>query len=236
MSLQAVVFDKNDLVAAPWIRGLDFGDVPVSDDNLEAGDAWLATEDAFLIVERKTLNDLLQSIRDGRLFSQAAKMVKVSSWCYEVVTELPVVRSGFVFAGGRMTSWKWSSLQGALLTLQDVGVQTVWWPEGNRGYKDALMFLANRDRTGVKAKPPRREVVMESQAEHLLCALPGISDGRAGNLLEHCSNAAFALQFLTGNGGGSVPGIGPGTKSAVRQALGLDEDVVLSVVSREEAA
>ena len=76
---------------------------------------------------------------------------------------------------------------------------------------------------------------MQSRAEAILCGLPGISDGRAGTLLEHCSSAAWALDFLTGNGGGSVPGVGPGTKEAVRQALGLADDLRLAVIDREES-
>jgi len=92
VSLEAVVLDTNDVSAAPWLLKLDWG-CPVSQAPLHVGDTWAATEDATLVVERKTLSDLLQSIRDGRLFTQAAKMVSQSAWSYEVVTEMPVVRS-----------------------------------------------------------------------------------------------------------------------------------------------
>lgn len=231
MTLKAVVLDSRE---PQWVQELDLG-VPSSVTTLPIGDAWLAAEDTTLVVERKTLADLLASIQDNRLFTQAAAMVQQSAWSYEVVTELPVIRSGCVWAGGKLTNWKWSSVQGALMTLQDIGVQVVWWPNSHQGYADALKFLADRDRQPVKVHPQKREVVMQSQAEAILCGLPGISDGRAGTLLEHCGTAAFALDFLTGNGGGSVPGIGPGTKSAVRQALGLPDDLRLAVIDRQEA-
>ena len=231
MTLKAVVLDSRE---PQWVQELDYG-VSKSVAALPIGDAWLATEDTSLVVERKTLTDLLASIRDNRLFTQAAAMVSQSVWSYEVVTELPVIRSGCVWAGGKLTAWKWSSVQGALMTLQDIGVQVVFWEKGHQGYADALKFLADRDRGPVKVHLQKRDVVMQSRAEAILCGLPGISDGRAGTLLEHCSSAAWALDFLTGNGGGSVPGVGPGTKEAVRQALGLADDLRLAVIDREES-
>ena len=96
MTLKAVILDSREPV---WVQELNFG-VPKSITALPSGDAWLATEDTTLVCERKTLADLLASIRDGRLFTQAAAMVQQSVWSYEVVTELPVIRSGCVWAGG----------------------------------------------------------------------------------------------------------------------------------------
>jgi len=229
MTLKAVVLDSREPV---WVQELNFG-VPKSITALPIGDCWLATEDTTLVVERKTLADLLASIRDGRLFTQAAKMVSQSVWSYEVVTEMPVVRSGKVWINGELSKWLWTSVQGAILTLQDIGVETVYWPSSGQGYADALKFLADRDRGPVKVHPQRREVVMQSAGESILCSLPGISDGRAGTLLEHCATTAWALDFLTGNGGGSVPGVGPGTKQAVRRALGLADGLRLAVISKE---
>jgi len=214
------------------IKALNCG-VPTMVQALPCGDAWLATDTETLVIERKTLSDLLASIRDGRLFDQAARMGAQSKWSYEVITALPVVRSGMVCLDGKLTEWKWSSVQGALLTIEEMGIEVVWW---QGGYVECLKWLASRDRDTVHVKPQKRDVIMQSPAETILCSLPGISDGRAGALLEHCGTAAFALQFLTGNGGGPVPGIGPGTKTAVRNALGLADDLVLTVVSKEEAA
>jgi len=229
MTLKAVILASTEPQS---IKALDYG-VPMLVQPLKCGDCWLSTGTQTLVIERKTLSDLLASIRDGRLFDQAARMVSQSKWSYEVITELPVVRSGLVFINGKLSDWKWASVQGALLTIQEMGVEVVWWPDG---YVKCLEWLAGRDRDTVHVKPQKRDVVMESPAETILCSLPGISDGRAGALLEHCGTAAFALQFLTGNGGGTIPSIGPGTKTAVRSALGLADDLVLTVVGKEETA
>jgi len=233
MTLKAVVLDTNEVSATPWLLKLDWG-CQVSQAPLRVGDAWGATEDATLVIERKTLSDLLGSIRDGRLFTQAAAMVSQSVWSYEVVTELPVIRSGCVWAGGKLTNWKWSSVQGALLTLQDIGVQVVFWPKGQQGYADALKFLADRDRGPVKVHPQKRDIVMQSPAEAILCSLPGISDGRAGALLEYCGTAIEAIQFLCGNSKDGVPGIGPAIKTGARQALGVPDWAEPRLVNKEE--
>jgi len=229
MTLKAVILASTEPAS---IKALDYG-APTLVQSLPCGDCWIATEDTTLVVERKTLADLLASIRDGRLFDQAARLVSQSKWCYEVITELPVVRSGYIFLNGKMTEWKWSSVQGALLTIEEMGIDVIWWPDG---YPQCLEWLANRSRDTVHVKPQKRDTTMQSQAETILCALPGIGDGRADALLAHCGTAAFALQFLTGDGGGSVPDVGPGTKTAARAALGLDDNSMLAVISKGETA
>ena len=168
MTLKAVILASTEPAS---IKALNYG-VPTMVQALPCGDAWLATDTQTLVIERKTLSDLLASIRDGRLFDQAARLVSQSKWCYEVITELPVVRSGYIFLNGKMTEWKWASVQGALLTLQEMGVEVVWWQDG---YVECLKWLAGRDRDAVHVKPQKRDVIMQSPAETILCGLPGIS-------------------------------------------------------------
>jgi len=245
MTLKAVVLDTNEVSenVAPWLLELDWG-CPVSQAPLHVGDAWAATEDVTLVAERKTLSDLLGSISDGRLFTQAAKMVSQSVWSYEVVTELPVVRSGCVWAGGKLTDWKWSSVQGALLTLQDIGVQVVFWPQSRQGYADAIKFLANRDRGTVKVHPQKRDVIMQSPAEQLLTAISGIGDTKAPALLKHCGCAAQALCFLAdgdSKGGETywpkdAPRITTADRASTKRALGLPDDLRLAVIGKETEA
>ena len=231
MTLKAVILDSRE---PDWVKSLTF-DVPVTVQALPTGDAWLAVEDATIIVERKTLPDLLGSIVDGRLFDQASRMVQASPWCYCVITGMPSIRSDCLFVDGRMTNWSWNSVQGATATLQELGVVVLWRPTGYEAYRETLEWLARHNRGPIMLRQ-KRETVMQSPAEIVLSALPGISDGRADALMRHCGSAAFALQYLTGEGGGTVPGVGPGTKQAARKALGLPEDLQLAVISKEEAA
>lgn len=226
MGLNAVILDSRE---PPWVQGLGFGDVPVSVDALTAGDAWLLVEDTTIVVERKTFSDLLSSIQDEGLFDQAARMVKLSSWRYLVVQG-----RGYLSQDGERLShaggvvWNVHRIEGALATVQQMGVAVVRIGAQPHNYHAALLWLANRKRGEVKVMP-RREAVMQSPGERILCALPGISEVRAQALLNHCSTAAWSLVYLTGEGGGKVTGIGPATKEAARQALGLKCDQTLEV-------
>lgn len=230
MSLNAILLDSRE---PPWVQALTFGDVPARVDTLTAGDAWLLVEDAVIVVERKTFGDLLGSIQDGRLFDQAARMVELSPWCYLVVQgwgELDCEGKDFLsYVGkGGASQFNIHRIEGALATVQQMGVVVIRIGPLQVNYHDALLWLASRKRGDVKITV-KREAVMQSPGERILCALPSISEVRAQALLDHCGTAAWALTFLTGDGGGKIPGIGPATKAAARQALGLDDDQILAV-------
>ena len=228
MTLAAVILDSRE---PAWVQNLTFGDVPVSVAPLTAGDAWLATEDAVIIVERKTFSDLLGSIQDGRLFDQAARMVKLSPWCYLVVQGWASNQGVFPTAFG--DGWTVHRVEGALATVQQMGIVAVRIGALRQDYHDALLWLAGRKRGDVEITAPRRKAVMQSPGERILCALPGISEVRAQALLDHCATAAWALTYLTGEGGGKVHGVGPATKEAARQALGLEDTQILAVNIKE---
>lgn len=198
---------------------------------LPVGDAWIASADAVLIVERKTLADFCASIADRRIFNQVAEMRAASPWCYVVVIGLPVVAGDRVVIGGKVTGWQWNSVQGALLTVQELGANVVF-AASETEYGNTLHWLARRDR-GVVQITARREAIVQSPAEQVLCALPGIAQTRAEALLTHCGNVAFALDFLTSDTTQTVPGVGPSTKNAVRSVLGLPPGMRLAVIPQE---
>lgn len=229
MTLTAILLDSRE---PPWVQELTFGDVPAKVETLTAGDAWLLVEDAVIVVERKTFSDLLGSIQDGSLFNQVARMVELSPWRYLVVQGWASNRSGVfptVFGGG----WTVHRVEGALATVQQMGVVVVRIGALHQDYHDALLWLSRRKRGDVEITAPRRKVVMQSPGERVLCALPGISEVRAQALLDHCGTAAWALTYLTDEGGGKAPGIGPTTKASARRALGLRDDEVFVINIKE---
>lgn len=215
--LKAVVIDSRE---PSWVKDLTFDKIPLTVASLPSGDAWLATGNATLIVERKTFSDLLGSIADGRLFTQVAEMTTASPWSYLVITGHPVLKLGQIVLAGRVTEWRWNSIQGALLTVQEMGVKVIW-RENDSDYAPALTWLAERDRGEIKVKTQKRNVVLQSPAETLLCTLPGISDNRAKTLLEKSGTAAWALTFLSDGTAAQLPGIGRGVCQSARIALGL---------------
>ncbi len=225
--IRAVIIDSRE---PEDIRSLRFGQAPVSVQALPCGDAMLATDEAMILVERKTLSDLLASIADGRLLAQAAEMIQVTPWSYLVIEAMPQVMGGLVHVNGRATQWQWTSVQGALLTVQELGVSPVWIEAGH--YAETLTWLATRNRGPVRTER-KREAVMTSPGEIILTALPGISDVRAQALLKHCGTAAMSLVYLTGNADHKVPGVGPATMQGARSALGIPDDMQLELLTKE---
>lgn len=229
--LKAAIIDNRE---PSHIQAIKIGDVTPMIQMLPTGDVWLACDDANLIVERKTPGDLLASIADRRLFEQCAAMTKASSWCYLVITGWLACQNGYTVCGGQLSQWQYRSVQGALLTVQEIGVEIVHC-DGDRDYAAMLEWLANRKRDTIKVKPQRRETVMQSHAEMLLCALPGISEKRAGDLLKYCGTAAWALNYLTQDDNPNrVPGMGPSTRASARRAIGLKDNEFLSVLVYED--
>lgn len=224
--ITAIVIDSRE---PDDVRGLRFGQAPTTVQALPCGDAMIATENAMLLVERKTLSDLLGSIADGRLLTQAAEMGKASQWCYLVVVGMPQVIGGKMVMAGHMTEWQWQSVQGALLTVQELGVEVVWC----ENYHDTLEWLAGRNRGPVRTER-KRDAIMASPGELVLMALPGVSEVRAAALMQHCGNAATALAYLTQDSDHKVPGVGPATMQAARAALGIPDGMQLELFVKEE--
>lgn len=225
MSITALMIDTNDLATAPWLKSLTFGGVPKMPTNLEWGDL-IATTDTgdMVIVERKTPSDLLNSIRDNHIFAQAAGMRAMSPWSYIVITgPLTATGSGYVIANDRITGWQWDSVQGALISLQEMGVRIVFCLS-DKDYEATVIRLCNRERSKERIIEPTAQPRALTPGEVLLTSLPGIGLERAQRLLrEFDNNPAKALVWLTRKKAKPLAGIGDGIKRAVKSALGLGE-------------
>lgn len=217
------------------IRCLTFGGSPVMVDTLDAGDLWIAASDGtLLVVERKEANDFLGSLRDGRLFPQLAKLRALTPWAYlAIVGYLQPGPNGLAVVDGHQSAWTWASIQGGLLTAQELGVAVLYVSHAT-DYEAAIVRLSNRDRTGLRVQPAR-DATLVTDAEVILASLPGVGPERARAALAYCGTAAWALAFLSDDErqNDTVPGIGAGTKRKVRQALGLDGDLSLWLWDRE---
>lgn len=234
----AALVDRREPV---WVRELRFGGAPVAVRFLDAGDVHALTSDGcVLMIERKTPADLIHSIVDGRLFPQVARLRDRTPHGYLVVDGLVSCgRSGQVIHAGRDTGFAWAALQGALLTVQELGVAVQEFPEGQ--FEDAVLGLIKRHRGDVH--PARRVLAAGDPALAVLTSLPGIGLERAFALLKTCGTAAYALWALTethprtwtntAEGSTAIGGIGPATKAAVRAALGLEDGRCLVPVAEE---
>jgi len=179
----------------------------------------------MIIIERKTPSDLLNSIRDKHIFSQAAGIGALSPWSYIVITGvLTSTASGNVVADDRITGWKWNAIQGALLEIQELGVRIVYCL-GQDEYEPTVIRLCNRTRSKEKIIEPTTQPRFMSPGEVMLTSLPGIGIERAQLLLREFNNdPARALAWLTRKKSKiSAAGIGEGVKRAVKSALCLGE-------------
>lgn len=226
-AIQSILIDHRE---PHWMQRIAVEGAQTVVTQLQCGDVWVAAADGkLLIVERKTADDLLASIADGRLFDQAAGMVNMTPWSYIVVQgQISPTRDGKTLADGAPVNWRWAAVQGALQTVQEMGVAVIYLNREPEEFTAFLVRLAARDRGSVRTGGARK-VELLAPGMALLMALPGIGPDRAKILLEQAGTAAYALEFLSD--GVTVAGIGDGTRAKVREALGLMDGTKLEVVA-----
>jgi len=245
MGVAAVMVDSRE---PAWVQKLTFGGAPVSVTALEVGDLWVATDDGhMLIIERKTPDDLLGSLKDGRLFPQMTRLAEerlaqqvkgepVTRWPYLVITGglLPGEHGKVVTARGE-TGWSWAAVQGALLSIQEMGVFVVFAVD-DTDYERAVLRLVKRDRSEIQQVLPARPALILSQRAAFLATLPGVGVETATALLRTAHNdvavalviAAMADDTLVNN---PVP---KHVRRKVRRFLGLKDGEQFAVYSHDE--
>lgn len=231
MTLIAATVDSRE---PSVIKALSFG-VPTGVALLDAGDfLGICADGTAMIVERKAVRDLLASISDGRLLAQAAKLRETTPWCYVVVTGALVPdRHGQLLLDGQPSGWQWARVQGALCSVQELGVSVVYAVD-ETDYAATVCRLACRSHDVVRLAP-RRTGAIVSPAEAIISSLPGIGETHAKALLAYCGTAAWALTYLCSYPSAGIAGIGDVTKQRVRYALGLRDNEDLHVLPRESS-
>jgi ERCC4-type nuclease len=190
---------------------------------LEFGDVRIQMPDGDLIlIERKTPRDFLDSIKDRRLFNQVAGMVRKTRWAYVLIEGCWTENNGWLLIDDgpikKSTKWAWHSVQGALLSIQEMGAAIVY----DLDTHGAIERIANRSHNDVKI-PPRREPHVFSETENILMALPGIGSKKAQEYLELFNdNVSLALMALTAphDGKNHIPGWGKKSRDGLVRALG----------------
>jgi len=231
MSIIALQIDSRE---PAWVQALKFNDVPKIVTHLPAGDLWIATDDnQILVIERKTPNDFLGSLKDGRIFAQVAQLKEFSPWAYVLISgEFNRTGDGKTITD-RITGWNWDAVQGALLTIQEQGVY-VMYCANDFDLESAVIRLANRSRDVVKV-PAVRDTLVLSEGENIIASLPGIGMDRLDAVLKECGSVIWSLVALTDDELKiKINGIGEATKRRIRKALGMDDWMKLQIVERED--
>lgn len=170
--------------------------------------------DRRILIERKTLRDLAASLRDGRLFAQATRLIEAE---YPRVALL-IEGTGHDLSGLRIRR---EAIQGAIINLSMFLGLTVLRSRSSAESLWIIRCLFRQHRTLVTGALPRkgrRPRHKEAFQYFVLQGLPGIGPGRARNLLAHfgtvgavcCADEASLLK---------VTGVGPETARAIRWAL-----------------
>jgi ERCC4-type nuclease len=232
MAISAIMIDSRE---PEWVQKLEFGGIPASVQLLEQGDLMAATDDNDLIlVERKTPDDFLNSLKQDRLMLQLANMLNVTRWSYLMITgEFKLGVNGEVVTG-RVTGWNWDAVQGAILSIQEMGIFVIQC-KGDDDYEEAVIRLANRDRSGVMPIPPAKQPHVYSQSEAIIASLPGIGFKRLKTVLDQSMGSpAWALALLSNlDEVERFPGVPYGDRQRIRNVLGLKVDEILAINTRK---
>lgn len=216
-----------DTQAAPALKKLAFEHISVM--QLPIGEAStvlvLAADGQVLAVRYMPAGELFGLIREQRLLPQMLRLRERSPWAYLLIDGvLTPSGSGKCIYNGNQTGYDWAAVQGALISVQELGVSMLTL-QGERYLADAIFTLARRERGTKRLRPPR-EALFVSPAEDLLLALPGIGDERCAALLRFTGgNGAAALDALT-DPTIDIPGIPRRVKQDTRAALGLTSNAI----------
>lgn len=203
--ITAVLVDSRE---PDWVKKLDFG-APTIEATMETGDLEVATlDDQVLQIERKTPEDFLSSLKDGRLMAQMARLAedrhfelirngKNHTWPYLVITGSFDVREGKTVTQRGVTGWSFNAVSGALLSIQEMGV-FVTFCDGDAAFRDCVVRLAERKRDEFQAILPPRPGQLLGPKISFLVGLPGIGIERAQDVLDWAgNNVAIAMLGLT---------------------------------------
>jgi DNA excision repair protein ERCC-4 len=182
----------------------------ISIERLPVGDYLI---DDALLFERKTLMDLVASIKDGRLFAQAERLVNAGP-----LGALIIEGMAKDLAESRMRR---EAIQGALVTL------TLYFGLPLLRARDPdesallMLFAARQGRAFAQGAIPRSGKRPRGKARlqsHILQGLPGIGPQRAKRLIEHFGTIEAVIAAETDDLT-QVTGIGKGVAELIRWAV-----------------
>lgn len=203
-----------------------FADAEISVAKLDAGDCWIDN----LIIERKTISDLLASIVDNRLPNQANEMRELTEHCYFVICGSLTWSQQQKIIG---TDWHFRSVQGALLQVQELGVCVIHAADDS-DYPATLAWLAGRDLSKIVTLWPRKSGIPVTISDKVLASLPGIGPERATKLLNKYGSIADSIIALTDDNSELPEGISSKIRAGVREALGLSNGEYLLKETKNE--
>ena len=169
---------------------------------LPVGDYLLVSDSKALVIERKTVNDFLSSVRSNRLWDQLLRMMKTEKVLgYEIRRKILLLHGNFdeylkaADYGSQDDLLKhWSQLMGAYLAIVYVYNTPIIHAESDTAFKAFMRILVKRESAGKNdkfpdarwyRKPAKADLPVKDRKKYILSALPYVGDRLAENLLLH---------------------------------------------------
>lgn len=178
---------------------------------LPIGDYLLVSADGAVIVERKTVNDFIASIRSNRMWDQLLRMMTSEEVLgHEIKRRLLLLHGSFDHYMRKLglshddSSKNWSQLMGACLEIIYVYNTPIIHAEDDVALRAFMKILMKREESKSNdgfpearwyRKPARADLPKRDRKKYILSALPQIGPRLAENLLLHfktISNVASA--------------------------------------------
>ncbi len=169
--------------------------------------------DNALLFERKTLVDLVVSIKEGRLFSQALRLAEA-----KLPAVLILEGTGADLASSGM---RWEAIQGALVTVALFIGLPVLRTRSPTETAQTPLFAARQRVTvaqGTLQRRGRRPKNKAALQRYILQGLPGVGPQRADSLLARFGNVA-GVASADAEALAAVDGIGAATARKIRWSL-----------------
>lgn len=178
---------------------------------LSVGDYLLISGSEGIVVERKTINDLLTSIRSNRLWDQLLRMMKTEKVAgYSLKRRILLIHGNYKKYFENLDyetddlKTSWSQLMGAYMEILYVYNTPIIHVESDIAFKAFMKILIKREFAGKNdklpsakwyMKPAKADLPIKNRKKYILSALPHIGNQLASNLLDHfstISDIAFA--------------------------------------------
>jgi ERCC4-type nuclease len=199
-----IVVDNREHQQLPLLREV-FNDITST--QLPLGDYLIIQDEQAVVVERKTITDLIASIRSNRLWDQLLRLMtaeKINE--YRVKRRILLIHGSFseyynapFFKPKRGLSTQWAQLMGAFCEILYVYNTPIIYAENDTAFKAFLRILATREASGKNDKTPEARWYMKPQKatlpvkdrkKYILTSLPYIGERLAENLLSQFTTIA----------------------------------------------
>jgi len=161
--------------------------------NLPVGDFLLIFDDYGVLVERKSAQDFINSMKTNRLWEQMHRLLAEEVMGYHIKRRALLLHNYLedeVILGG----FGWNHIMGALMEIQFKYGIPVFHAESDDAFREFFRILIKRECEGKNEGeiekrwmriPPKKEMSEEEWKIYTLSSLPYIGEKLAKNLLTH---------------------------------------------------